>query len=123
MSAAETQDAQGTLRAEHDELARRLEIRTSIDHLRKGLIRIFLGLLSTGLAIRLAWDRWGPLKPGVVRKVVGEKPLFLWIATAVALFLLVQGIVALVRARRLGREEDRLFSRMRQLRAQLGFDR
>lgn len=125
MSAAPTQDdaAQGDLRAEHDELAQRLEVRFSIDHLRKALIRIFVGLLSTGLAIRLAWDRWGPLKPGYVRKLSGKYPLFLWLAMAVAVVLLVMGVVSLVRARRLAREEDRLFVRLKALRAQLGFDR
>jgi hypothetical protein len=122
MSAAQNQDT-GALRAEHDELARRLEIRTSVDHAKKGLIRIFVGLLSTGLAIRLAWDRWGPLKPGHVRRVAGKYPLFLYAAGTVAVVLLVLGIVSLLRARRLGREEDRLFARFRQLRAELGFDR
>ncbi len=122
MSAAHPQD-QVALRAEHDELARRLEIRTSVDHAKKGLIRIFVGLISTGLAVRLAWDRWGPLKPGYVRRVAGRYPMFLYLAAALAVILLVLGIVSLVRARRLGREEDRLFARLRQLRAELGFDR
>jgi hypothetical protein len=122
MSAAHPQD-QVALRAEHDELARRLEIRTSVDHAKKGLIRIFVGLLSTGLSIRLAWDRWGPLKPGHVRRLTGKYPLFLYLAGAVAVILLVLGIASLLRARRLGREEDRLFSRFRQLRAELGIDR
>ena len=119
---AATQDAATTLRAEHDALARRLEIRTSIDHLRRGLLRVFFGLISAGVTVKLGWDRWGTLKPGVVRKALNGRPLFLWIATAVTLVLLVVGIVSLLRARRLAREEDRLFARYRTLRAERGLD-
>jgi hypothetical protein len=108
------------LRAEHDELARRLEVRTSIDVLRKGLYEIFFGLIGAGTSVKLAWDRWGALKPGVVRKVVGARPLFLYVATAVTIVLLLAGITALLKARRLGKEEDRLFTRFRELRATLG---
>jgi hypothetical protein len=111
-----------SLRAEHDDLARRLEIRPSIDELRRGLLRLFAGLIATGLTVKLGWDRWGVLKPGIVRRLHRGPPLFLWIATTVALVLLVLSIRALVRARRLGREEDRLFARYRQLRAELGTD-
>lgn len=111
------------LRAEHDDLARRLEIRRSVDELRKGFVRLFLGLLSVGLAIKLGWDRWGTLRPGVLRKVHHGPPLFLWLATAVAIVLLVLAVRALLSARRLGREEDRLFERFRRLRADLGLDR
>lgn len=110
------------LRAEHDELAKRLEVRTSIDLLRRALYAIFFGLIGAGTAVRLGWDRWGALKPGVVRKVLVGRPLFLWVATALAVGLLVAGIAWLLRARRLGREEDRLFARLRQLRAELGLD-
>lgn len=110
------------LRAEHDVLARRLEVRVSIDVLRRGLYAIFLGLLAAGTSVKLAWDRWGTLPPGVVRKVVGARPLFLYIAVAVAVVLLGAGIAALLQARRLGREEDRLFARFRELRASLGLD-
>jgi hypothetical protein len=109
-------------RAEHDALARRLEIRASVDELRRGLVRLFLGLISVGLTVKLAWDRWGVLKPGVVRTVRGP-PLFLWIATAVAVVLLVLAIRALARSRRLAREEDRLFARFREVRAALGLER
>ncbi len=72
--------------------------------------------------MKLAWDRWGVLKPGVVRKLHAGPPLFLWIATAVTIVLLVLGIVSLLRARRLGRHEDRLFARYRELRSKLGLD-
>jgi hypothetical protein len=110
------------LRAEHDELARRLEIRTSIDALRRGLYTIFFGLIGAGTSVKLGWDRWGTLKPGVVRRIVGTRPLFLWIATAVTIVLLLAGVAALLKARRLAKVEDRLFARLRQLRAELGLD-
>jgi hypothetical protein len=124
MSAPNGQDAAdaAALRAEHDGLARRLETRASIDELRRGLVRLFLGLISAGLAVRLAFDRWGAVKPGVVRKLSGP-PVFLWIAMAVAVVLLVLAVRALVRARRLGREEDRLFARYREVRSGMGLDR
>ncbi len=111
-----------SLRAEHDALAKRLEVRTSIDVLRKGLYTIFFGLIGAGTSVKLGWDRWGPLKPGVVRRVVGARPLFLYVAVALTIALLLGGIVAMLRARRLGREEDRLFVRFRQLRTELGLD-
>jgi hypothetical protein len=110
-------------RAEHDELARRLEVRVSIDFLRRGLLQVFFGLIATGFAVKLGWDRWGPFPPGVVRRAQPGPPVFLWIATAVTLVLLFLGIRSLVRARRLAREEDRLFARFRELRAALGLDR
>jgi heme exporter protein D len=110
------------LRAEHDTLARQLEARGSIDHLRAGLLRVFVGLISAGVTVKLGWDRWGALNPGVIRKALVGRPLFLWIATLVTLVVLVLAVASLVRARRLTREEDRLFARFRALRAQLGID-
>jgi hypothetical protein len=110
-------------RAEHDELARRLEVRVSIDHLRRGLILVFVGVIATGFAVKLGWDRWGTLPPGVVRATHPGQPVFLWIATAVAVVLHVLSVRSLLRARRLGAEEDRLFARFRELRAALGLDR
>jgi hypothetical protein len=108
-------------REEHDALARRLETRASVDELKRGLMRLFLGLISVGLTVKLAWDRWGVLKPGVVRTLRGP-PVFLWIATAAAIVLLALAVWALVRARRLAREEDRLFARFREIRAALRLD-
>jgi hypothetical protein len=123
MSGANTQDPAGAdgARAEHDGLARRLEVRASIDELKRGLLRLFLGLISVGLTVKLAWDRWGALKPGAARRVDGP-PVFLWLATAAAVVLLALALRALVRARRLAREEDRLFARFREVRAGLGLD-
>ena len=122
MTAANDQDPSASLRAEHDDLGRRLEIRSSIDALRQGLLRTFFGLIAAGLTVKLAWDRWGVLKPGVLRKLHSGPPLFLWVATAVTIVLLVLGIAALVRARRLARVEDRLFARYRELRGKLGLE-
>ena len=120
MTAATPHDVTpAALRAEHDELARRLEVRVSIDHLRRGLLRTFVGLISAGVTVKLAWDRWGVLKPGVVRKALVGRPLFLWVATVVTLVILSLGIASLLRARRLAREEDRLFTRFRELRGKL----
>lgn len=110
------------LRAEHDALARRLAIRTSIDEVRRGLYLGFLGLLSTGLSVRLAWDRWGPLRPGVVRKLHTGPPLLFALAVAAALLLLALAVRHLVRSRRLMREEDALYARYRQLRGELGHE-
>jgi heme exporter protein D len=124
MNAAQPEPATAeALRAEHDALARRLEVRGSIDHLRAGLLRVFFGLISAGVTVKLGWDRWGTLKPGVVRKAVVGKPLFLWVATAVTLVVLALAVASLVRARRLAREEDRLFVRFRALRGQLGLEK
>lgn len=124
MTAANPVDAAtaATLRAEHDALARRLEARTSIDHLRRGLYAVFVGLIGAGTCVKLAWDRWGALKPGVVRKAVAGRPLFLWIATVLTLAVLAFAVSAFLRARRLGREENALYARFRQLRAMLGLD-
>jgi hypothetical protein len=123
MSAPNAQDAgAAALRTEHDGLARRLEIRASIDELRQGLIRLFVGLVATGATVKLGFDRFGAPKPGLVRQLRGP-PVFLWIAAAVAIVLLVLATRSLVRARRLARDEDRLFARYREVRAQLGLDR
>lgn len=125
MTAATPLDAAtaSALRAEHDALAARLETRTSIDLLRKALYTVFVGLIGAGTTVKLAFDRWGTLKPGVVRKVVGARPLFLYVAGTVTVVLLLVAIAWLLRARRLAREEDALFARFQALRATLGLDR
>lgn len=109
------------LRAEHDALAARLEVRRSVDELRKALMVFFAGLISVGLTVRLAWDRWGPLKPGVVRRTHGP-PILLWLATATAIALLLLAIRFSTRARGLMREEDVLWDRFRKIRGALGID-
>ena len=114
---------QDALRAEHDALARRLSVRESVDHLRRGLLQVFFGLIATGLSVKLGWDRWGPFPPGVVRIQQPGPPVFLWIATALTTVLLLLGIRSLLRGRRLAREEELLFARFRELRIALGLDR
>ncbi len=114
--------ARDALRAEHDALARRLSVRTSIDEIRKALYLGFLGLLSVGLSVKLAWDRWGTLRPGVVRKLHTGPPLFFIMAVAAALVLLVLAALYFARSRRLMREEDALYARYRQLRGELGHE-
>ncbi len=110
------------LRAEHDALGERLAARRSIDELRRALYLVFFGLISVGLTVKLAWDRWGVLKPGVLRKVHAGRPLFFLLALALTLVLLSLAIRGLLRARALMREEDALFARFRALRARLGLD-
>ncbi len=110
------------LRAEHDALAERLAIRTSVDAARRAFYLTFFGLLSVGLTVKLAWDRWGVLKPGTVRRIVGKRPLFLYVAGVVAILLLVGAIRWFLAARRLMREEDARYGRSRQLRHMLGLD-
>lgn len=110
------------LRAEHDALARRLEARASIDAARRGAYQIFAGLVAVGASVALAWDRWGQLKPGLVRKAVKGPPVFLYVATAVAVVLLALAIRSFLRARRLMRDEDALYARFTALRRTLRLD-
>jgi heme exporter protein D len=110
------------LRAEHDALAELLAVRTSIDWARKAFYQLFLGLISVGLTVKLGWDRWGALLPGVRRKAITGPPLFLWLAGAVAVVLLLLAIRSFVRARGLMREEDARWARYRELRSVLGLD-
>lgn len=121
-SAPQSGPAADALRAEHDALARRLAIRRSVDEARRALYQLFFGLLSVGLTVKLAWDRFGVLKPGVVRKAMRGPPLFLWAATAVAVILLVLAIRSFRRTRRLQREEEALYARYRALRETLRLD-
>ncbi len=111
------------LRAEHDTLGEKLAARRSIDETRRALYLLFFGLISVGLTVKLAWDRWGALKPGVVRKLHAGRPLFFLLATALTIALLGLAIRGFVRARALMRAEDALFARYRALRARLGLDR
>jgi hypothetical protein len=112
----------GALRAEHDALAKQLEVRRSIDVARRGAYEIFAGLIAVGTSIALAWDRWGKLKPGLVRKVAKGPPVFLYLAMAAAVVLLALAIRSFVRARRLMRDEDALYARFRALRETLRLD-
>ncbi len=110
------------LRAEHDALAARLEIRRSIDHVRRGAYVGFAALIGAGLAVKLGWDRWGTPAPGVVRKVPTGPPVFFYLAVVLAAVLVILTLREASRARRLMREEDALFSRLLALRGMLGLD-
>lgn len=107
------------LRAEHDELARRLARRSSIDEARKAVYAGFTGLIASGLTLKLAFDRWiagrVPTSPGL--------PLFFLVALATALVLLALAVRWAGRSRRHMRLEDALYARFRLLRSLLGFDR
>ncbi len=110
------------LRAEHDALLARLAVRRSIDEVRKGSYLVFAGLIGAGLSVKLAWDRWGAVKPGVLRKLRAGPPVLLWIVVAAAVVLLVLSIRAFLRARRLMAEEDGLHARLLLLRGALRLD-
>jgi hypothetical protein len=122
VSGAQDAPTRERLRAEHDALAAALAVRTSIDWARRAFYELFIGLLSVGLTVKLAWDRWGTLRPGVARKPITGPPVFLWIATVVAVALLLLAIRSFFTARRLGRAEDAKWVRYRQIRAVLGLD-
>ena len=106
------------LRAEHDQLAGRLATRRSIDLIRRGAYSGFTGLIAAGLSVKLAYDRWFSTR--AIR--FKGPPVYFFVALALALVLLAVAGVAVARARRLMREEDALFRRMRELRQRLELD-
>lgn len=110
------------LRAEHDALAEALAVRTSIDWARRAFYELFFGLISVGLTVKFAWDRYGTVRPGAVRKAFTGPPLFMWIAGAITVALLLLAIRSFAKARSLGRAEDAKWARYRELRAALGLD-
>lgn len=109
-----------TLRAEHDLLAGRVAARRSIDDVRKGAYAAFGLVMSAGLTIKFAWDRWGwgprPARPP------GRYPLLFLVALALSIFLAAFAWAAFRRARSAMRVEDRDFARLREVRARLGID-
>ncbi len=121
-TAPSTEAAADPRRAEHDSLLARLSVRRSIDEVRKGAYLVFAGLIGAGLSVKLAWDRWGVMRPGVVRKLRHGPPLLLWCAAVAAVVLLALSIHAFLRARRLMAEEEALHARMLRLRADLRLD-
>ncbi len=113
---------QAALRPEHDALARRLAVRRSVEALRRGAILGFLGLVTLGTSWGLLWDRYGKT-PTAFALAHTEAYRFGFLVTGVGAVLLFLGsAVALLRWRRLAREEDRLFARLRELRRALGID-
>jgi heme exporter protein D len=124
MNASDAQDARirEGLRAEHDALAEALAVRTSVDWARRAFYELFFGLISVGLTVKLAWDRYGTGRPGVVRKPFTGPPVFLWLAGVATIVLLLLAIRSFLRARRLMRVEDERWARYRELRTALGID-
>ena len=106
------------LRAEHNALAERLAARRSIDLMRRGAYTGFAGFIASGLAAKLAFDRWFSTRLTRFR----GPPVYFVVALAVALVLAVLAMAALARARRLMRAEDAEFARLQALRARLELD-
>jgi uncharacterized membrane protein YcjF (UPF0283 family) len=107
------------LRAEHDRLAARLEVRSSIDHARRAAYGAFFSFVLGGLAVKLAWDRWVSVK---VTRFKGP-PIFFFASAAVALAVVAFTVWSWLRFRRLAAVEDLEFARLRDLRGKLGLDR
>lgn len=106
------------MRAEHDALAERLSARRSIDLVRRAAYGGFLGFLASGLALKLAFDRWFSTRPTRFR----GPPVFFFVALAAALALIVATVLVVRRARAHMRDEDAAFARLRRLREALGLD-
>lgn len=109
------------LRAEHDELAKKLGTRRSIDELRGAAYSGFAAALSLGLTAKVSWDRWGwsklPKPPPRGRYPVLPILAFLLFATLLALT-----IRYVRRARARGAEEALLITRFEELRRELRLD-
>lgn len=111
-----------SLRVEHDDLARRLESRPSVDLARNGFVQVFAGLVAAGVAWALLWDRHklDPSDPGL-----SHPDLFLAgavVAAVLGVGLMVRGAIVLRRSRRMAREESALFARLLELRRLLEID-
>lgn len=114
-------ETDAALRAEHDALAERLQVRRSVDELRRVAYAGFASFISFALTLKLAWDRWGWSKLAKP-PVRGRYPIFFLLALAVFTALLVLAVRAWKRARVLRREEDALYARFRALRDRLRLD-
>ena len=106
------------LRREHDELAKQLAARRSIDEMRKAAYAAFFGFIACGLSVKLAWDRWFSER---LTRFKGP-PVFFIVAAIVAVVLVIAAAIAYRRARRHMRVEDEAFARLRQLRDALRLD-
>ena len=117
-AATPTAESTRDLRAEHDRIADRLAARWSIDLVRRGAYTGFVGLLASGMALKLAYDRW--LSTRVTR--FRGPPVYFFAALALALLLVGLAVWFFLRARRHMGEEDAQFARMRELRTRLELD-
>ncbi len=112
-----------SLRVEHDDLARRLEARASVDVARRGFVALFAGLVAAGIAWAMLWDRYDkldPSDPGLAHPV-----LFMTgsvVAGVLGAALLLRGALTLRRSRRMARAEAVLFIRLLELRRLLEID-
>jgi hypothetical protein len=109
------------LRVEHDELARKLEIRRSIDELRVAAYAGFATLISFGLTLKFAWDRWGWSKLAKP-PIRGRYPLLFLAGLLLFAGLGYVTLRALRRARVHRAEEEALYGRFRELRQVLRLD-
>ncbi len=126
-SAPAPQDpGQSSLRAEHELLAKRLEVRGSIDLVRKAVLQAFATFVALGLAGGFAWDRWafklGWTKKPPLKPPSSGIPLYLFAALAAGVALLAVTLRTLGAARRRMRVEDADFARLSEVRGRLGLD-
>ena len=111
---------EASLRVEHDELAGRVATRHSIDDVRRGAYASFALIMTAGLSVKFAWDRWGwGLRSA---KPMGRYPLLFLGALGLSLLLAFLAVAAFRRARRAMKDEDRDFGRLREVRQRLGMD-
>jgi len=104
------------LRAEHDVLAERLGVRASVDDVRRGYYAVFFLLITSGLAAKLGYDRWGPYHPRAFK----GPPFLVFLALAAALLCAVVAAVSFARGRRKMRAEAAEFTRFKSIREKLG---
>ncbi len=115
---ATPEPAPDALRAEHDLLAERLAVRRSIEILRRAAYTGFAAFLASGLAVKIAFDRWFSTRPTRFR----GSPVYFFSVVAVALALALVTALLARRALRHMRAEDEAFARLRALRDRLGLD-
>jgi hypothetical protein len=114
---------QGSLRSEHDALARMLEARASVEVARNAFVVLFSGILFVGVGWALVWDRYDkldPTDPGLAHPIAYLTGAA--VAAIAGLVLFARGILVLRRSRRMAREEAVLFHRLLELRRILGID-
>jgi hypothetical protein len=122
MAHAPTDPRTAALRAEHDDLARRLESRASVDLARRGLLLLFLAFVATGIGWAFLWDRYAKVPSEQVQAHPGWFTTGYVVTGLLAVILWVAGGVTLSRRRRLARDEAALFSRLQELRRKLELD-